>query len=137
MKIELALSHIESRAWKGLCLIDGELMKVVIFPGSATEEWQAEIQPHLFVELTDGNKLKDAIERASASSQKMTRVASEMDKLCRLMEEHPELAEEITKVLRGEVAEEIHVPYGTRSVEIDTPGDKVIVMDAEEGGETV
>lgn len=101
MKIELALSHIESRVWVGLCLINGELNKVRLFPGSATEDWQAEVQPHLFVELTEGNQLKMAIERAAVASQEMTRSANEMDKLCRLMEEHPELAEEIEQVLKG------------------------------------
>jgi hypothetical protein len=104
MKIELALLHIEARVWEGLCLIDGELNQVRIFPGSATEDWQASLQPHLYVELTDGNKLKMAIERAqierSSTSQDLT-CPSEMDQLCKLMEEHPELAEEIRKVLDG------------------------------------
>lgn len=101
MKIELALSHIESRVWVGLCLINGELNKVRLFPGSATEDWQAQLQPHLFVELTEGNKLKDAIEREAVASQDVTRSASEMDKLIRLMEEHPELEEEIREALEG------------------------------------
>lgn len=137
MKIELALSHIEPRVWEGLCLIDGELNKVRIFPGSATEDWQAEVQPHLFVELTEGNQLKMAIERAAVASQDVTRSASEMDKLIRLMEEHPELEEEIRKVLNQEPETEvIEVPYGTPSILIDTPGDKIIHMQRK-GGEEI
>jgi hypothetical protein len=106
LKVELALSHIEQRVWVGLCLVDGELMKVRIFPGSATEDWQAELQPHLYVELSEG-KLKEAIERAKVdydSSQNLT-CSSEMEKLCRLVEEHPEVVDEIRKVLNGQVEE--------------------------------
>ena len=102
MKIELALSHVEQRSWKGLCLVDGELNKVIIYPGSATEDWEAEISPYLYVELTEG-KLKEAIERAHIrynSSQSMTRRSDEFDDIPQ------EALEEIMKIINQSVDQE-------------------------------
>jgi len=102
-KIELALFDADDRRWMGLTLIDGELFKVNIFPGSATQEWSAVLMTGAFVELTGGDKLTQAIERAydeySRVGQPLTR--SEVDKLTELVASKPEALEEIMAVLKG------------------------------------
>lgn len=102
-KIELALFDADTRCWKGLTLIDGELFKVNLFPGSATEEWQAVLMTGAFVELTPGNKLTQAIERAYndhiKASQPLTR--SEVDNLTELVAGKPEALKEIMAALKG------------------------------------
>jgi hypothetical protein len=101
MKIELALSAVESRVWKGLTMIDGELFKVSIFPGSATTDWEAEVAPHLYVECTPGNKMTEAIERAFKIWEIRRDVSEdEFRMMVRVINEHPEMLEEIREALQ-------------------------------------
>lgn len=102
-KIELALFDADTNIWKGLTLIDGELFKVNIFPGSATEEWNAVLMTGAFVELTWESKVTQAIERAYdeyiKAGQRLTR--SEVNSLTELVANKPEVLEKIMAVLKG------------------------------------
>jgi hypothetical protein len=101
MKIELALSAIEERVWKGLTLIDGELFTVSIFPGSATTDWDAEVAPMTYVECTPGNKMTEAIERAFKMWEIRGRVPEEDFRvMIEVINEHPEMLEEIRQALK-------------------------------------
>jgi nitrogen fixation protein FixH len=101
MKVELALSVVEGRVWKGLTLIDGELFKVSIFPGSATTDWDAEVVPMTYVECDPGNKLAEAIERAVKMWELREKVPEEDFRvMIRVINEHPEMLEEIREALQ-------------------------------------
>ena len=84
--------------------MDGELFKVTLFPGSATEEWKAVLMAGAFVECTPTNKLAQAIERAydeySKVCQPLTR--DEVDNLTELVAGNPEALDEVIKVLEGD-----------------------------------
>jgi len=102
MKIELALSDVETRRWKGLCLIDGELFKVILFPGSATTDWTVQLTPTLFVECTPENKMTVAIEKGYKMWEIGEVVSSEDEfrVMLKAINEHPEMLEEIRKALQ-------------------------------------
>jgi len=103
MKIELALFNTDERKWEGMVMVEGELFKVTIFPGSATEEWKAVLMTGAFVELTPENKLTQAIEVAYGEYNKpyQTLKRSEVDELAKLVAEKPEMLEEIMEILKG------------------------------------
>lgn len=103
MKIELALFDTDTRAWRGLTKIDGEMFKVHLFPGSATKDWEAVLMTGDFVELTPENKIVQAIKKAfddyNKVSQPLTRL--EVDKLAKLVTDNPDALEEIMRALKG------------------------------------
>jgi len=103
VKVELALFDTDSRVWRGLVKIEGELFKVHLFPGSATKEWEAVLLTGAFVECTPNNPLTIAIEKAFEDyinlRQPLTR--SEIDSLVELVNDKPEILEEIKKALEG------------------------------------
>lgn len=76
--MKLLLTIIESTCWKGVVEIEDELFKVTFFPGSATEEWRAILQPTAFVRLTQGGELEKAISRAH---QQLTTQEALMDEV--------------------------------------------------------
>jgi hypothetical protein len=102
-EMKLALVMVDD-LWKGLVEIEGELFKVTLWPGSATTEWKASLQPHLFVELTEGQPIANAIEVAKKRlGQDVTQIPStppEAD-LLRMVRDNPELLKEILEALNG------------------------------------
>jgi len=106
MKIELALSMVERRVWKGLTLIDGELFAVNIFPGSATTDWDAEVAPMTYVECTAGNKMTEAIERGFKMWELREKVPEEDFRvMIKAINEHPEMLEAFREALQGKGGE--------------------------------
>ena len=61
--MKLCLTHIDDRKWVGVLEKEGDFFKVTLFPGSATTDWEAILQPTLFQSLTS-TKLIEAIDRS-------------------------------------------------------------------------
>ena len=101
--MKLFLCHTEDHTWEGLVDIDGETFKVNIFPGSATKDWQAMLMSGGWTELTPGNKLTLAIERAYADwkASGLPITISQQQTILEAIKDHPELMDEIVKILRG------------------------------------
>ena len=55
---------MDDRRWQGLVEIEGEIYKVTLWPGSATEEWKALLQTAAWVELDGEDKISKAIQIA-------------------------------------------------------------------------
>jgi len=60
--MKIVLSVVDDRRWQGLVEIEGEIYKVTIWPGSATEEWKALLQTAAWVELDEGKILRAIME---------------------------------------------------------------------------
>ena len=62
--MKIVLSVVDDRRWQGLVEIEGEVYKVTLWPGSATEEWKALLQTAAWVELDGEDKISKAIQIA-------------------------------------------------------------------------
>lgn len=100
MKINLALFNAE-RTWRGLTMIDGEMFKVTLFPGSATQPWEAELRVASFIELDEEKPLYKAIEKEFNHYINLSHglTQDENDKMVELIESNPEMMREIQEVL--------------------------------------
>ena len=98
---------VESRRWLGLVDIEGQVYKFTLWPGSATEEWRALLQPATWVELSEGK-----IPRAISEAKKVYDVGPEpepqgdsLEELylrLKMDESKKDLLAEIEEVMRGE-----------------------------------
>jgi len=101
--MKLALSFVDASRWKGLLEDDkGDIYKVTLFPGSATEPWHAVIESGGWVELEEG-KLTEAIREAFQSQI----YSAQEDALLKAIQSNPDILEEILKVLRSSQQTEI------------------------------
>lgn len=100
MKIELDLFSA-GRTWRGMTLIDGNMFKVTLFPGSATQEWGAELGVSTFVELDEEKAIFSAIKRAYEGYINLSHglTQDEENRLVELIENNPEAMREIQEVL--------------------------------------
>lgn len=67
--MNLFLCVVDEHRWQGLVEIDGETFKVILFPGSATKDWEAVLMDGGWVELSDDSKLTQAVVTAYTSLQ--------------------------------------------------------------------
>ena len=104
--MEMAVSHVGDR-WFGLVRIEDRIFKVTLWPGSATKEWEALLTETTFVELTPGGKIEKAIS-LEWRKWKLGEQLPEDDyrKMLMVINEHPEMLEEIEKALNKKVKDE-------------------------------
>ena len=109
MKIELALVDSDSRRWRGLIKVDGEVYGVTLFPGSATEEWRAVVEMGAFVELSEGAPLHKAIEKAVKEfNEPRDEDNKELLTLLKEISKDPNLLEELRRRGRSNHGEQGH-----------------------------
>lgn len=101
--MKLFLADFEGHIWKGMVDLDGETFKVNIFPGSATKDWQAVLMSGGWTELTPGNKLTLAIEKALEDwkTSSLPIPLSQQQTILETIKDHPELMDEIAQILKG------------------------------------
>jgi hypothetical protein len=99
--MKIVLSVVDDRRWQGLVDIDGEIYKVTIWPGSATEEWRALLQTSAWVELDEG-KVVDAIVKAKERYDLGGSALDEVAELMKLAEGNTELSRKIKEVMESE-----------------------------------
>jgi hypothetical protein len=102
--MKIALSVVDDKRWQGLLqLEDGEIWKVTLWPGSATEEWRALLQVAVWVKL-DSPKIMRAIEEAKVRYDRGMMESPEIgiENLVELMKGDSELARKIREVMEGE-----------------------------------
>ena len=101
MKILISTSDV--RMWQGLVQIEEEVYRVTLWPGSATEEWKALLQPAAWVELSEG-KVKKAIEEAKGVYDRGESVIEKVDivDLLEIVRGDEKLRKKIEEVMKGE-----------------------------------
>ena len=94
----------QDRAWgRGLVEIDGEMYKLVLFSGSATEEWTAQLQPILFQEIEEESKIGRAVREELERPPEEVRVINDpLAETMRLLKRtNPELVDSVQVILDG------------------------------------
>jgi len=102
--VKIALSVVDDKTWKGLLMMDdGEIYKVTLWPGSATEDWKALLQVAAWVEL-DSEKIIKAIGEAKERYDKgvMESPIVGIDRLVDLLKGDKILLKAIEEVMKGE-----------------------------------
>ena len=102
MKIELALVETDERRWMGLVKVEGEVYKIVLFPGSATTEWRAVAMTGAFTGIEENSRLYEPIRKAV---EEFNEVRDEMkdesaryeERMLKELLEDPNLIEELKK----------------------------------------
>ena len=102
--MKIALSVVDDKTWKGLLMMDdGEIYKVTLWPGSATEDWRALIQVAAWVEI-DSEKIIKAISEAKERYDKgmMESPTIEIVELMKVIQKDSVLRRKIEEVMKGE-----------------------------------
>jgi hypothetical protein len=94
------------RAWgRGLAEIDGQLYKIALFAGSATEEWSGILQPTLWQVVEEEGSVEDgkimrAIKREMEKPPEETRIYDPISEIIKgLRRTNPELVDAIQGII--------------------------------------
>jgi hypothetical protein len=104
MRLCLGDTHQGDRAYgRGLVEIEGEMFKVTLFSGSATEEWSAILQPTTWIEVEDDDKIGRAILREKNKPPEERRATYDpLKEVMRMLEStNPDLVKSIEVVMEG------------------------------------
>ena len=100
--MKLILSVIEERRWLGVVEYNGDLYKVILFPGSATTDWQASLQPTSWVEMPLSSKIGEAVVRGHHRYDWVSKNRDTNHEMLKAVNENHQLMERILNLLKGE-----------------------------------